>query len=65
MIDAFREQYRQNCADLEAFEVAASAQQFTGERDVVAWCRQWWTERLQGRTLEEGERRLRGAQGRN
>lgn len=65
VLDSFRERYRQNQADLEAFDRAASAQEFTGAQDAVAWCRAWWTDRLQGRTLDDGERQLRGAQGRN
>lgn len=65
VLDAFRSQYRQNQADLEAFDAAVRAEAFTNPHEAVAWCRQWWEERLQGRALEHGERRLRGTQGRN
>ena len=65
VLDSFRERYRQNQADLAAFDLAASLEVFTGADDAVAWCSQWWTERLQGRTLDDGESQLRGAQGRN
>lgn len=65
VLDSFRRRYRQNQADLDAFDIAASAQDFNGAHDAVAWCRAWWTDRLQGRTLDHGERQLRGAQGRN
>ena len=65
VLDAFRAQYRQSQAELEAFDTASSAQTFTDAQDAVAWCRQWWEDRLQGRALDYGERRLRGVQGRN
>lgn len=65
VLNAFRAQYHQNQADLNAFDTAASAQTFTDAQDAVAWCREWWEDRLHGRTLDHSERRLRGTQGLN
>ena len=65
VLDAFRTRYHQNAVDLEDFDTASGAQTFGSAQAAVDWCRGWWTDRLQGRTLDHGERQLRGSQGRN
>jgi hypothetical protein len=65
VVNAFRKQYRRNQADLDAFDTASSTRAFTGPQEAVAWCRQWWEDRIQGQALDVGERQLRGSQNRN
>jgi hypothetical protein len=65
VLNAFRNQYRQSQSDLDAFDRASSAQTFIDAPEAVAWCRLWWEERLHHRTLDHGERQLRGTQNRN
>jgi len=34
-------------------------------QQIGRWCHDWWEARLAGRIMDEAERKMRGAQGRN